>query len=85
VCSSDLFAGTPEANCIVEYLSRWNRMRPSINGDDLNRLGVPPGPAYRTILQSLRNAWLDGEINSTDEEGKLLKDLVNNGGSDLEG
>jgi tRNA nucleotidyltransferase (CCA-adding enzyme) len=77
--------GSPEADCLAEYLGRWMRVRPSLTGDDLIQLGVTPGPAYRTILQKIRAAWLDGEITSESEERQLLKDLVENGGPELVG
>lgn len=37
---------------------------PLLSGDDLRQLGMPPGPAYRLILQSIRSAQLDGQITS---------------------
>lgn len=40
---------------------------PLLTGDDLRELGIPAGPAYRTILQSLRDAQLNGELNSRAE------------------
>ena len=54
----------------------WRWVRPTINGDDLKALGVPPGPRYRILLDQLRNAWLDGEVNSQTEEQAFLRDLL---------
>ena len=48
---------------------------PLLTGDDLNQLGVPAGPKYRTILQSLRDAQLDGRICSRDEAIAALPDF----------
>jgi tRNA nucleotidyltransferase/poly(A) polymerase len=48
---------------------------PLLTGDDLNQLGVPAGPQYRTILQSLRDAQLDGRICSRDEAIAALPDF----------
>jgi tRNA nucleotidyltransferase/poly(A) polymerase len=44
--------------------------RPLITGRDLARLGLPPGPAYREILESAREAQAAGVINS--REGARL-------------
>jgi poly(A) polymerase len=33
-----------------------------LSGDDLLQHGVPPGPHYRTLLEQLRDAQLDGEV-----------------------
>ncbi len=58
---------------------RWPTERldpaPLLTGDDLHQLGVPAGPKYRTILQSLRAAQLDGRITSRDEAIAALKDF----------
>jgi tRNA nucleotidyltransferase/poly(A) polymerase len=40
---------------------------PLLTGDDLMRHGIPPGPAYRILLQRLREAQLDGEIRTREE------------------
>ena len=37
---------------------------PLISGDDLQALGLPPGPLYRQLLQEVRNRQLDGELRS---------------------
>jgi poly(A) polymerase len=35
---------------------------PLVTGDDLLQLGIPQGPKYRTILENIRRAQLDGEL-----------------------
>jgi hypothetical protein len=35
-------------------------------------MGLAPGPAYRTILSRLRNARLDGEVSTREEEEQLV-------------
>jgi tRNA nucleotidyltransferase/poly(A) polymerase len=61
---------------LVQYRTQWSKVKISINGGDLKKLGLRPGPAYRRILESLKNAWIDGKINSPSEEQKLLRHLV---------
>jgi tRNA nucleotidyltransferase/poly(A) polymerase len=35
---------------------------PLVTGDDLKALGLTPGPRFKTILDAVRNAQLDGEV-----------------------
>ncbi len=62
-------------NILVTYMKQWRHVRPSINGHDLRQLGIPPGPEYRYILGTVRNAWLDGKITNKDEEARLISEL----------
>jgi tRNA nucleotidyltransferase (CCA-adding enzyme) len=62
------------------YETSWRKIMPSISGHDLRARGLPPGPAYRRVLESLRSAWLDGKISSLQEEAALLNELVNREG-----
>lgn len=61
---------------LKRYLVEWRHISPTVDGHDLNALGLPPGPVYRDILERLRDAWLDGEITSQQEETELLERLV---------
>jgi len=47
-----------------------------INGDDLRRLGIPPGPAHKTILDAVRDAQLDRQIRSSNEAFDLARRLA---------
>lgn len=61
---------------IEQYLASWKHVQPKSNGFTLQGLGLEPGPRYRVILDRLRDARLDGEIISDQEEGRLLLELV---------
>jgi tRNA nucleotidyltransferase (CCA-adding enzyme) len=61
---------------IESYLADWRAVHPSVDGDDLRRLGLPPGPAYRRVLYQLRAAWLDGQISDQKQERRLLEKLL---------
>lgn len=54
----------------------WRWVRPAITGDDLKEMGVPPGPRYKQLLDALRNAWLDREVESLEQERALLERLL---------
>jgi len=62
-----------------EYISMWRYLKPHISGNDLKDLGIEPGPRYAVLLRQLRNAWLDGEVKTDDEEKKLLDSLLEQG------
>jgi tRNA nucleotidyltransferase (CCA-adding enzyme) len=59
-----------------EYISIWRYLKPHITGDDLKERGIEPGPRYAVILRQLRNAWLDGDVKTEEEEEKLLIALL---------
>jgi tRNA nucleotidyltransferase (CCA-adding enzyme) len=59
-----------------DYLEKWRHTKPRTTGHDLKQLGLPPGPNYQNILRTLRSAWLDGEIDSENEETALLEHLL---------
>lgn len=61
---------------IRRYLDDWQYIQPTTTGRILRERGLPPGPAYKTILNRLRDARLDGEIASDDDENDLLARLV---------
>ncbi len=58
---------------ISEYLLKLRHVRPALSGKDLKALGVPPGPEMGRILRRLREARLDGEVKSPEEEQALVK------------
>jgi tRNA nucleotidyltransferase (CCA-adding enzyme) len=61
---------------LYEYMIRWRKVSPTVSGSKLKMLGLPPGPIYRQIIDTLRNAWLDGQISSVQEEQDLLNIII---------
>jgi tRNA nucleotidyltransferase (CCA-adding enzyme) len=58
------------------YLTEWRYVSPTFTGIELRQRGIPPGPVYRRILNRVRDAWLDGEVKSSEAEGLLLERLI---------
>jgi tRNA nucleotidyltransferase (CCA-adding enzyme) len=58
------------------FVAQWSAVEPGISGEDLRAMGLRPSPAYGRILATLRDAWLDGEIDSPAEEAALLQELL---------
>lgn len=63
------------------FVGEWDAVTPATSGEDLRAMGMRPSPAYGRILSTLRDAWLDGKIQSPEGEQALLKELL----SDEEG
>jgi len=61
---------------MLTYITNWQFMAPKTTGHDLNAIGLPPGPHFKTILTELRRAWLDGQITNSEDEAQLLKQLI---------
>jgi len=49
---------------------------PRVDGHYLRELGLPPGPVYAEILADVRDALLDGRIETLDEEQALARRLA---------
>jgi len=49
---------------------------PLLTGDDLLRHGVPAGPAYRVLLERVRDAQLDGVVHTRAEAFALVDRLL---------
>lgn len=54
------------AQRLAQPPEQWNPA-PLISGDDLRRAGIPVGPAYRRILDGVRDAQLDGQIQTVQQ------------------
>ncbi len=61
---------------LATYLSEWRWISPAVDGLVLRELGLAPGPVYGDILGRLRDARLDGEIQSDGDEQELLRQLM---------
>lgn len=61
---------------LERYLTDWQHVEPAVSGDRLRDLDVPPGPIYAEILQTVRNAILDGEATTPAEQRELLDRLA---------
>ena len=49
---------------------------PLLTGDDLRTQGLRPGPKFKAILQAVRDAQLDGEIQTQEEALSLALKLA---------
>ncbi len=62
---------------IARFASTWQFIKPTLDGRDLHAItGIKPGPLYGVWLGQIRQAWLDSEITTPEEEHDLLHRLV---------
>jgi tRNA nucleotidyltransferase (CCA-adding enzyme) len=61
---------------VQHYLTAWRHIRPDLTGDDLKRLGVPPGPQIGRLLARVLAAKLDGEVTSREAEEALVRSAL---------
>jgi len=65
-----------QESVLRDYLVEWRNIKPYTTGYTLQQRGLEPGPKFKEILTRLRAAWLDGEVQTEEEEKKLLEELV---------
>ena len=58
------------------YDEELSRISPRVDGHYLRELGLPPGPVYAEILDHIRDALLDRQIETLDEERALARRLA---------
>ncbi|MBL8133746.1 MAG: CBS domain-containing protein [Anaerolineae bacterium] len=74
-----LFGDTPGRTHIEQHVVRWRNIRPAVDGNTLQARGLRPGPCFRILLDRLRSAWLDGEVQDAAGENALLESLIATG------
>ncbi|MBI3942072.1 MAG: CBS domain-containing protein [Chloroflexi bacterium] len=63
---------------LVLYQTQWRHTKPSLDGHDLQAIGLKPGPIFRRILTSLQDACLDGLVHTREEEVAFVQRLLSN-------
>ena len=71
-----LVAERRAAEVVRRYLASDRFVRPRLNGDDVQALGVPEGPQVGSALASLRAARLDGKTHCREDETALIEQLL---------
>ena len=74
-----LHAGTPQESAWRDHLEAARFIRPFTTGKRLQALGLNPGPRYQQILERLKDAWLDGELQNEQAEETLLRSMLRDG------
>jgi len=58
---------------IQRFRQEWRHVRPELDGNALREFGLRPGPAYGEVLEKLRDARLDGQVKTREEEEQLVR------------
>ncbi len=61
---------------IRKFLICWRHVKPVTTGTVLRALPYPAGDWISALLQRLRKAWIDEEIDSAEDEEKLLTNIL---------
>ena len=61
---------------LLRYQTEYRLVETELTGDDLKDMGLKPGPSFRHLLGALRDARLDGEVSTREEEEALLEKLL---------
>jgi tRNA nucleotidyltransferase (CCA-adding enzyme) len=58
------------------YFTQLQGVRTLITGDDLKRMGVPPGPLFAKILAEVLSARLNNRVQNREDELRLVSELL---------
>ncbi len=58
------------------FVTKYRTVKPLLTGDALKAMGIKPGPIYRKVLERLRDARLNGEVKSEEDERELVKRIA---------
>ncbi len=58
------------------YMEALKYIQPRLKGEDLKRMGLEPGARYRQIIDSLKQAVLDGDVKTPQEELDYVIDYL---------
>ena len=77
ITANSLASDSPTARQhIHQFLNKLHYVKPTLTGDDLKRMGIPPGPRIKETLQLLHEARLDGKVESKQGEEEMVKGVV---------
>ncbi|ARK24065.1 hypothetical protein SporoP37_04790 [Sporosarcina sp. P37] len=69
---------TVQSQSVLKYLHNRSRLQNYLNGADLVKAGLKPGPAFSEILYRLEICQLSGDVSSEEDAQKWLEAYVSN-------
>jgi tRNA nucleotidyltransferase (CCA-adding enzyme) len=63
-------------NRVRQYFTTWQHISIALTGHDLEDMGLPKGPAYSRVLETIFKAKLDDMIATEEDEYRLAKTLI---------
>ncbi len=61
---------------IMNFLTKYNRIKIGVNGYDLKKIGVKPGPLYAKLMRNILNRRINGELKTKRDELKYVKGFL---------
>ncbi len=61
---------------LLRYQTELRQVETELKGSDLRAMELKPGPIFRRVLEALRDARLDGQVSTREEEVVLLGRLL---------
>jgi tRNA nucleotidyltransferase (CCA-adding enzyme) len=75
--------GRRARRAIVKFYTRWQHIHLTVSGRDLKVAGVPPGPAYKQLLNEILALRLEGKLEAAQELGCLQRLAQESGNADV--
>ncbi len=80
VTANSLACESPMANRHIQlFLDKLRYVKPTLTGNDLQKMGISPGPRMKEILQRLHEARLDEKVTSKKGEVDLVEGWLSRG------
>ena len=76
LCAMARTRSTAVRSRIKKFFSEYNGTTLSINGGDIKKEGVHPGPGYRKILTEILYRKLDGKLPTRKDEIRCMRELI---------
>ena len=64
------------ASRIFLFFAKYNKIKIKINGHDLKKLGLKPGPLFKKVLTKVLYNKIDGEIKNKKDELKVARAMI---------
>lgn len=58
------------------FLTKLRYIKPALTGDDLQKMGIIPGPRMKEVLERLLHARLDGKVTDKKGEAEMVRELI---------
>jgi len=76
ITANYLASSSPVAQQHIQtFLNKLRYVKPSLTGNDLQKMGIAPGPRMKEILNLLHEARLDGKVTSKKGEEEMVEGL----------
>lgn len=67
---------TALGSAVSQYIYKWRQIKVDITGEDLRRMGLPPGPHYGEIMRLVLSARRDGSVETREAQLAMALGLV---------